>query len=1528
MPQAIAPLIAGITGLAATSTAVTLASSVVFYAGATAASYLIQQANQPKQDIGTKLSAVSGGTVPQSIIIGRKATAGSLIYVGTWGRSGKTPNSYYVRVFSLQDMPSSDIETGAWPDSKPADIDFDTVNYTDVEDDYPASGSGYSGSGQVIGNPVRHFDHDGNHYVWAKFLKGEQVAADPYLLAKFGMLADRPWSSDMIGRGRTLMIVTQRFTTEEEGNSEVSFLPVVKGIPLYDWRKDSTNGGVGSHRWTDASTHEYSANPIVALYNVMRGIRYNGKRMYGGYNWPSRRFDNDTWTAAAHTCDENVTLKNGDNQKRYRMGAEINLTEAPLSVMDRILATCAGKLVKTGGIYKVYAGGIGASVFSFTDDDIIISEQVVDNVFPTRDGIVNTITPVYTEPSNGWQDKTARKRTKQEYIDADRGEERNRDMQLEYVLENQQAQRVGAQALKDNRRFRTFNLALSSVGRKLEPIDTASWSSEKYQFSNKKFILGDVQLDRRGLTFLTIREADPTDADWSPDDEDPFTAGVYGNIAPGAHKLNITAVTHTIRNNAGKAKKPAIKVTWNKTVDDADWKRVSVWIRLADTHEIVDRMTVDADDEEIIFVKGIVRAENYEASGLIIPYSSRLTERSDWEPVTASNVKMDDDDVDLPIMRAQIAAQIDEAVANVDVDTSGLSAELQAQAAAIAAQVAALTSETTARVTDAIAQAQNLRGLIDRVEGIADYTIEGLFKSYANIEQLRQTITAAQNSDRASFDQRIIAAVNDNAAAVARVTTLEASTALTSAQIVTVDLARAAGDEALATQIQSLSAGTQVQFDHAAIWYFDSGVEGWTGNGSPSASGSFLRPADDATDPYVISPFGLAVAGAAYGQVRARIKKTGVPAWQGYVWWKATGDTTWDSARRVTVAEPNYDAEGYALITANTSWTGTIDQIRLDLTTTQTGTDYDLIDWVAIGRPAPGASSADLAAEKSARITADSATASDVLSLQARMASAETGVNANTSGVSGLTASVATINGTLTTQGSRIDGLESEVDGKADNTAVDGLQTQIDDFGGSDGIRSTSEAIRALRNIVDPLADLAAESAFAAYLRDNNVRQAIADVNQVLSTRIDVTATSIDVISQAVTTVQAALPGLASANGLSALTGRVTATEASIVSLSSFTTSLSTTVAGKADGAALSSLTSRVEVTEAGIYSINSQLISLTSSISGKADSSVVSALTNRVTSAEGTLTAQGSAITSINNALPGKASTTALAVLSGRVDETEDGITTLAQAITQVTAAATSGDTATARVRMSAVTTPSGWQARYAIQVRGSNGADFVSAGLFMDVKSDGTSRIVLDTDKFVIRNGSNTKAAFKYIDGVLYLDEANIGRVNIDDLAINGAKLNTDAVTTGKIANDAITAKDSITGINQNYSSGGQPDPDSLTITNANRSPVFIWVDVDLNAHLQMTGSSSIEGTFSAVTQLIKDPNGSPYVLWSDSVTLRAPGGAVADRTSSTKVLVADMNPGGDSVVYRLKTTFNYDGGNPDGFARGSLRFGYTKK
>ena len=361
-----------------------------------------------------------------------------------------------------------------------------------------------------------------------------------------------------------------------------------------------------------------------------------------------------------------------------------------------------------------------------------------------------------------------------------------------------------------------------------------------------------------------------------------------------------------------------------------------------------------------------------------------------------------------------------------------------------------------------------------------------------SLSQVNTTLTNAVKQETADR----IADVNAKASQAAD--ELLAATQGIEASIESLTQVMKTADENLAREMSSLAAGANIQFDSQVIWYFNNQTtEGWTGSaGVPGVSqDGWLRPADSATDPYITSPGGLAVDGAAYRFIMLRFRKTGKPVWAGEIRWVSAGEN-FTNTKRYIVAEPEY-ADGVATLTVrDIPWTGNIDRIRLDLTNQQDASNFIEFDWIAVGRPAPGASTAalqdvrstlsnaltaeaqarsTLAAqmrgsydgndlekvtsgllyqEKTARVTAISAEVKARESLQTQF-------NDNKAAVSGELSSLTT---EQSAQASRIGGLETSLGKKADAAALTSLTQKVEQQGAT--LTSQGAALTSLTNRV------------------------------------------------------------------------------------------------------------------------------------------------------------------------------------------------------------------------------------------------------------------------------------------------------------------------------------------------------------------------------------------------------------------------------------------------------------------------------
>ncbi|MDG3486258.1 DUF1983 domain-containing protein [Klebsiella pneumoniae] len=460
-------------------------------------------------------------------------------------------------------------------------------------------------------------------------------------------------------------------------------------------------------------------------------------------------------------------------------------------------------------------------------------------------------------------------------------------------------------------------------------------------------------------------------------------------------------------------------------------------------------------------------------------------------------------------LRQEAADQAKQVSQDIDASAKSITADVDGKISAVNKTITDELTSVNESLDSGLAQAN--KGIQEAKSAVADANqqIAILSKSLADGDAaLNAQIKTAENGLKQSLSQVNTTLTNAvkqetadriadvNAKAAQAADELLAAMQGIEASIESLTQVMKSADENLAREMSSLAAGANIQFDSQVIWHFNNQTtEGWTGSaGVPGVSqDGWLRPADSATDPYITSPGGLAVDGAAYRFIMLRFRKTGKPVWAGEIRWVSAGEN-FNNTKRYIVAEPEY-ADGVATLTVrDIPWTGNIDRIRLDLTNQQDASNFIEFDWIAVGRPAPGASTAalqdvrstlsnaltaeaqarsTLAAqmrgsyegsdlekvtsgllyqEKTARVTAISAEVKARESLQTQF-------NDNKAAVSGELSSLTT---EQSAQASRIVGLETSLGKKADATALTSLTQKVEQQGAT--LTSQGAALTSLTN--------------------------------------------------------------------------------------------------------------------------------------------------------------------------------------------------------------------------------------------------------------------------------------------------------------------------------------------------------------------------------------------------------------------------------------------------------------------------------
>lgn len=650
-----------------------------------------------------------GGDVPRSFIMGRTATAGSLVFVNTWGQDGDTPNAYLTQVIALSDLPVRGLAE-VW-------VNGELVTLGGLTD------RGYS---------VNEYPDS----LWVKFYDGTQTTADSFLFTSVSN-GNRWWNPDRIGRGVAYAIVTAR-VSKNMFSGVPSFKFVLEGRRLYDISRDSTQGGVGPQRFADPTTWGGDGDflPAVQIYNLLRGITYNGQWFYGLQNLSSSRLPATSWIAQIEKHRAG-TLESTGWVNTYRSGGEIQV-DAPLtSAVEALLTACQGRISEVGGVYYLHSGAPDAPVIAFTDDDILSTEEQEFTPFLGLADTINGVSANYPSPADGWVAKTAPPlyRTDLEAIDGNR--RLMADVDLNFVPYPEQVQRLMKSALEEARRFRRHTIVLPpKFWAYATPGTVFSWTSERNGYIAKSMRLDGVA-DRANLdVMIDITEVDPADYDWSSDTEfKPPVDGQLGVIRPTPQPIiDWYAEPATIKDSTGEDRRPAIRLTWDNSdgrLDDVIGIEYEVRLQ-ATLEKVTEGRTDQPQVGSMLISQSLLPAESYVVRGRYIPGSDRPVLWSGFIPVITPNILLSDKDV------------------FVDIDLTG--------------------------VEEALGWLRNsTRTAQDAIDGLIAAQMELAAVAYKDTRNLARELSVELGAARAEYREDIQLAVNETMAVAGKVETLTAA---------------------------------------------------------------------------------------------------------------------------------------------------------------------------------------------------------------------------------------------------------------------------------------------------------------------------------------------------------------------------------------------------------------------------------------------------------------------------------------------------------------------------------------------------------------------------------------------------------------------------------------------------------------------------------------------------------------------------------------------------------------------------------
>lgn len=579
-------------------------------------------AGQPKtraRAFSTQVTLRSGDDQPRAINLGWNVTGGTLVYANSWGEA----NAYMTQVVALGDMPVREFTRII--------VDGSLASFLADEGD------------PDLGWPVAEFRKAGRDHLWIKFYDGTQTAADPFLTGTVAT-TERPWPSNRIGRGIPYAIVTARAPERADGEEQPlfsgfpSFKFETRGLRLYDLT-DPAQDPDDPSTWGGG---DGDFLPAVQAYNILRGLSFAGQWVYGLQGLAPARLPEDNWIAAINKCREQVqTDPDAPTETRYQSGGELTVDTPIADALESLMSACQGRIAESGGQYLCFVGEPGEPVYSFTDGDILSSEEQSFTPFFSLADSINGVAATWPNPAEAWATKTAPPRYRTDLEALDGGRRLMASVDLAMVPWGGQVQRLMVSALREAQRARRHTLSLGPEAWPLQPGDIVEWTSGRNGYESKQFRVDGVA-DRANLDImLDLTEVDPADYDWNPStDFEPIINGPAGIVGPPPLLMQgWQALPAIIYDDQGRPRRPSVEVRFASG--------------LSDVYSV--RVQVRAEGEELPFFDGevpygppysVVLAGQFppdsdlEVRGIFVRDSGQESVWSAWLPVHTPDVKL------------------------------------------------------------------------------------------------------------------------------------------------------------------------------------------------------------------------------------------------------------------------------------------------------------------------------------------------------------------------------------------------------------------------------------------------------------------------------------------------------------------------------------------------------------------------------------------------------------------------------------------------------------------------------------------------------------------------------------------------------------------------------------------------------------------------------------------------------------------------------------------------------------------------
>lgn len=269
------------------------------------------------------------------------------------------------------------------------------------------------------------------------------------------------WDAEHRAVGVAYLAVAFNYSRDAFPNGVPVVSATVKGKKIYDPRTDTT-------AWSD--------NPALILrdYLITSGVANDTDEL-----------DDTLFIAAANVCDETVTLADGSTQKRYICNASFTSEEQPQNIIKSISDTMAGMVWYQNGKWGCKAAAYTAPVMTFDEDDLRSGLNIVTR--NTRRAGYNQVIGLFKGDETNWQPANFPAIESSVFLEVDNNQESTLELDLPFVSNSAQAQRIAKISLYRNREQLKVSGSFGMRALQVGVGDIVNITNSRLGFSAKQF---------------------------------------------------------------------------------------------------------------------------------------------------------------------------------------------------------------------------------------------------------------------------------------------------------------------------------------------------------------------------------------------------------------------------------------------------------------------------------------------------------------------------------------------------------------------------------------------------------------------------------------------------------------------------------------------------------------------------------------------------------------------------------------------------------------------------------------------------------------------------------------------------------------------------------------------------------------------------------------------------------------------------------------------------------------------------------